>query len=667
MLKFVIRSAGTLVLYSCLCGTSWAIEPDAPTTLAPISIETVSKLRFASALQVMLADPAEAEKPYAEGIAKFYQQRGYTAAWIVDGKFTASALAGIDEIGRAGEWGLTVTDFDIPALSHPEAGDVPSYQRLADADLRLSRTLVRYATHARTGRVDPSEFSTMIEKAIAVPEPAKMLDGAAAAARLDTYLLDYQPKNSQFVALRKHWLSIRRGDTEVDAGKVAFYMPDDGPRLRIGSRHPDVAILRKRLKVAAQPGAPEGEDELYDKTLAAAVKAFQRESQIRADGVVTQFVRDRLNGKSEAAPAEIEELLLANMERTRWLPDDRGAFHIEVNIPEFKVRVFDGDKVIHEERVVTGKADTPTPIFSDTMEYVEFNPFWKVPDSIKVGEILPSLRNGGGLSRRGLQMSRNGKVVDSYSVNWNVTDPRLYDIYQPPGPGNVLGVVKFMFPNQHSVYLHDTPSKSLFNSAVRTFSHGCIRVKNPVKLAEVLFSKDRGWSRETVDDIVAKGANQQVSFKRKIPVHITYFTAVVDAQGGFTTFKDPYGVDRKTRLALQGKMNVLLAEAKAERARIAARTHFAAVADDDPGFEPVFFSSQPRYGNNAVRRKQKKSIFSGIFEFDDGEDSGDNVIVIKPRNKRRSSGGDGDSGFKVINAKKSKKPSLVDQLLKSNR
>ena len=180
-----------------------------------------------------------------------------------------------------------------------------------------------------------------------------------------------------------------------------------------------------------------------------------------------------------------------------------------------------------------------------------------MPESIKIKELLPSLRAGGDpLARQGLVMEYNGRRRAAWDVDWSRTDIRNFNIYQPPGAGNALGVVKFLFPNKHSVYLHDTPSKSLFNERVRTFSHGCMRVRDPVKLAEILLKEDQGWDRSMIDGLIANGPEEnEVTLAQPIPVHVTYFTAWVGNDGTVETFDDVYGHEKRITLALQGRWN----------------------------------------------------------------------------------------------------------------
>jgi L,D-transpeptidase YcbB len=280
--------------------------------------------------------------------------------------------------------------------------------------------------------------------------------------------------------------------------------------------------------------------------------------RLRQRYLVARDLTDRPKG---GGPTEAERLL-ANMEQWRWMPSDLGAFHIWVNIPEQLVRVVRNNEVIHTERVIIGKLDSQTPVFSDEMEQVIFNPLWGVPDSIKTNEILPGLRRGGAiLAKQNLRIQLRGKDINPATIDWSRTDIRNFHVFQPPGSGNVLGVVKFWLPNKHAVYLHDTPSKNLFKSAARTFSHGCVRVQDPIRLAEVILAEDRGMSADRVRALAAKGSpeNNAINLSRRIPVHMTYFTMRAEPSGQVASFKDVYGHEERIRLGLEGKMHLVKA------------------------------------------------------------------------------------------------------------
>ena len=255
--------------------------------------------------------------------------------------------------------------------------------------------------------------------------------------------------------------------------------------------------------------------------------------------------------------------LVANMERWRWMPDDLGDFYVWNSVPEQMTRVVDKGKVVLAEKIVVGRANTPTPIFSADMQFIIFHPSWGVPPGMKVQELWPQLRNTGGgwfssnplastvLNSHGLHVTRGGQPVNPDAIDWSKVDIHGFEFVQPPGPRNVLGIVKFRFPNRHDVYMHDTPERHLFGGAVRAFSHGCMRVQNPVHLAEVLLAHDKGWAASEVQGYVRRGGD--IRLTKPIPVHTTYFTVVVDDDGNVQYFADIYGLDGRVASALEGQ------------------------------------------------------------------------------------------------------------------
>jgi murein L,D-transpeptidase YcbB/YkuD len=252
--------------------------------------------------------------------------------------------------------------------------------------------------------------------------------------------------------------------------------------------------------------------------------------------------------------------LLVNMEEWRWMPDDLGDFYVWVNVPEFTLRIVKHGKVIFTERVIVGKPDKQTPIFSQNMEQVIFHPFWGVPDSIKKNDILPSLARGSTriLERHNLRIQLGGRDIDPATVDWTTVDMRKYHVYQPPGGSNVLGFVKFRFPNKHDVYMHDTPDKQLFNAQVRAFSHGCMRVRDPQRFAEVLLAEDQGWPASRIAAAISSGPqNNAINLQHTFPVHITYFTHTVEEDGKLKSFADIYGHEFRINMGMAGKAHLI--------------------------------------------------------------------------------------------------------------
>jgi murein L,D-transpeptidase YcbB/YkuD len=335
-------------------------------------------------------------------------------------------------------------------------------------------------------------------------------------------------------------------------------------------------LIRKRLGA----GVDGRQDTVYDTELLQAVNRYQREHGLRVNGIIDQNLRASLNesggrdqsGRQAAGgpPDERRLRILVNMERWRWMPDDLGSFYVWDSIPEQVTRVFDHGRIALMERIVVGRPATPTPTFTANMQFVTFNPEWAVPEGIKVNEIAPKLQQGGrgggdffygggGSSGQilerlgGLRVTYNGHQIDPDSVDWSSVDIRRFQFIQGPGERNVLGVVKFRFPNKHDVYMHDTPDRHLFNQTPRTFSHGCMRTENPLHLAEVILGHDKGISPGQIREMVQSGATNEIKLGAPIPVHIAYFTAEADDQGQAHFFPDVYGLDSRVASALRGQ------------------------------------------------------------------------------------------------------------------
>lgn len=497
---------------------------------------------------------SEAEKADRAAIAAVSSMRFGAPVWVNAKGYTAKAESVIAELRKADDWGLDASAFEVPELSAAQAdGSNPAPEALGDAELRLSLAVLKYARHARGGRIlEPSkQLSSYLDRQPQLLDPKGVLEGIANMSDAATYLHDLNPRNPQFEKLRLQYIAMR----DAGAGRELASIPK-GPKLSPGAQSDKIALIRERLKLVAK--VPDAADPtVYDEELVQAVSEFQSQHGIRSKGgVINDATRRALNNLEGPNPKK----LLANMEQWRWMPDDLGETYVMVNVPEFMVRVFRNGEVVHAERIIAGQDDKQTPVFSQDLETIYFHPRWNVPDSIKVQELWPSLARGGSyFKRQGLRLSRNGREINPYSVNWAAADIRNYDVYQPSGPRNVLGVVKFTFPNKHAVYMHDTPTKNLFNESVRTFSHGCVRVRNPVALAEVLLGADKGWDKAQVDEIVdGPKTETPVKLNHHIPVHLVYFTAWVDDAGNVQTWRDVYGHEKRITLALDGKFDQIV-------------------------------------------------------------------------------------------------------------
>jgi murein L,D-transpeptidase YcbB/YkuD len=494
-------------------------------------------------------------------LTAFYAERTGPLLWVTKDGLAPRAQSTISEIAMADDWGLSGRDFELPRLGSSEVAPAA----LADAEIKLGLAVLKYARHARGGRLDPRQISRYIDQGPTLLEPKIVLEAVAASDAPGTYLQSLHPKHPQFQRLRQALLKARAGTGRPEAGTEPQVRLPDGPLLKPGMDHPHVALLRQRFKVPAEAGR----ETFYDPALQQAVAAFQRENKMNPDGLIGRTTRSMLNGevKPALAGSEVQRLTL-NMERWRWMPESLGQLHVWDNIPEFTTRVLKNGHMVHSAKIIVGKPETQTVLFSASMRYVVFHPEWGVPDSIKVKEILPYLRPSGGagffsffggadtrvLERHNLKVSFNGRPVDASQVDWGNVDIKRFTFIQPAGASNVLGVVKFRFPNKHDIYMHDTPQRELFEKQVRTFSHGCIRVHNPGRLAEILLEEDKGWSAAYVRGLLAQGYNNEVTLEKQIPVHVTYFTAVANEDGTVQHLGDVYGHDNRLSAALAGRL-----------------------------------------------------------------------------------------------------------------
>ena len=498
------------------------------------------------------------------GVMAFYGERT-ALIWVAADGLTARARHAMAEIAKADDWGLSAKAFALP---NSDSGD-RSLAALAEAELKLSLAVLKYARHARGGRLEPSQVSRNFDQKPPLRDPKLVLEALAATDTPGSYLRELHPKHPQFELLRQALLNARAGaERPADRTEKIVRLPD-GPTLKLGTEHPDVGLLRRRLKLSVPPGA----EYVYDREVQQAIAEFQRKNGIQPTGNLTPRTRSALNGAETPEPAfgSEQERLVVNMERWRWMPEDLGELHVWDNIPEYQTRVMKRAQVIHQAKIIVGKPETQTTIFSANMRYVIFGPEWGVPDSIKLKEILPYLRPSyeqsffgfGGtvtdtrvLEKHNLRVTFNGRPVDASQVDWTSVDIRKFNFIQPAGRSNVLGAVKFRFPNKHDIYMHDTPQRELFEKTVRMFSHGCIRVHNPGRLAEILLEEDKGWSAARVRELMAQGAegiSYEATLTKQIPVHITYFTTIAGEDGQVRSFGDIYGHDRRVAAALAGR------------------------------------------------------------------------------------------------------------------
>src|ERR1700734_3595735 len=452
----------------------------------------------------------------------FYSGRDYAPLWITDGKVNERGKAAIAYLGHVDQDGLDPADYPVPnfsALSDPND--------LAEAELKLDMTIITYAHHASVGRVHWSRVSGDISYTTTAPEPADVLAAMVEATDMAKALDAYEPHTPGYLALKAKLAEIRAGRSDARKTPIA-----NGAVPKVGASDDRVPLLRERLNVS-------GDGTTYDKALADAVKKYQQDHQLKVTGTLTLETINALNGHQPDKPLDI---ILANMERWRWMPHDLGNTYVIVNLADFTLRVMHDGKPYWTTRIVDGKPEMPTPIMQAEMKYITINPTWNVPPSIVNHEYLPALQQDPTvLDRMGLKVGKN-------------PDGSVH-ISQPPGERNALGRIRFNFPNKFLVYQHDTPDKYLFAYDKRAYSHGCMRVFDPPKYAEMLLSVVRpndGYTLERIKKMIDAGGEQDIQLPTFVPVNLTYQTAFVDDDGKLKFRDDVYGSDRQLWGILKG-------------------------------------------------------------------------------------------------------------------
>jgi L,D-transpeptidase YcbB len=471
--------------------------------------------------------------------------RNYKPLWVRDNGPKAKARDVLDVFRNAGKLGLNPNNYRITQIDRMMSVKAP--RELAELELLLSRAFIDFGRDINRGVVLPNEASR--ENAITAKElgALTLIDGAENADYIADYVRTLEPQSPEYQRIKGALATYR----DI-AAKGGFPVIPKGPALKPGKSDKRVPLIRKYLLLTGDlPAGAKQESDLYDADLVAAVKWFQHRHGLTDDGILAATTFEAMAVPVASRIRQIE----INLERRRWMDDDLGSYYILVNVADQELKVVKDGKTVHDAKVVVGKPYTRTPVFSEKMKYVVLNPYWNVPPNIANGEYLPKLkRNPGVLSKENIRVfNASGNQVDPYSVNWSALSRMPYSLRQDSGSKNALGKVKFMFPNRFNVYLHDTPSKSLFNRDLRIFSHGCMRVQNPLDLAELILA-DQGWSRERIDATIAQGGQRIVNLKNPIPVHVTYLTAWVNKDGAVNFRRDPYKRDDQLVEALTGAL-----------------------------------------------------------------------------------------------------------------
>ena len=487
-------------------------------------------------------------------LVRFYQERQMRPLWIRERSATerAGTLAGI--LAAADQDGLDPNDYGAGAIG--SLLDATDPDDLAELELRLSLGLIRFASDLASGRLEPSKVNAELFVYPQDVDHAEVIRAAAAAPDLVAFVGRFRPAQDEYRRLQAALADFRARSAQGGWGTVP-----DGPTLDPGASEPRVASLRARLRASGDPeearlaGTMSAAPEVYDDPLQAAVIRFQERHGLEPDGRVGPKTVAALNVPIEE---RIRQMIL-NLERRRWMPDDRGRRYVFVNLADFELKVADGPKTVLDTRVVVGAPYHRTPVFSAEMTYIEINPYWNVPSSIARNELLPKIQEDTDyLEANGFDLlsdwSDGAVAIDPRAIDWQQLSAEnfAYRIRQRPGPGNALGHIKFMFPNKFNVYLHDTPARALFDKVERSFSHGCIRVEGPNEFGAVVLADQDGWSLDRIEAAIKSGERMIVTLERPLPVHVAYLTAWVNKDGTVHFRNDVYGRDAILANALLG-------------------------------------------------------------------------------------------------------------------
>ncbi len=540
------RVRGVLLAAACSGGlVAHATAPD----LAPALREHLDRLG---------AHPVVGNEPLGRprALEAFYRLGGHRAVWVsAAGRPTDAGRALLEFIRRVAAEGLDPADYHAGALERAFAalGRRPgTAAAVVEPELLLTDAFLQLAGDLSAGRVPPRRLDPEAGPASVPVDPIAALHMALATGEVAATLRELTPAAPGYASLRAALARYRALEAQGGWPAVPW-----GPSLRRSDYGTRVERLRRRLAVTGDlEPAPRADAARFDADLEAAVRRFQRRHGLRDDGVVGAATLAALNVPADARVRQIA----ANLERWRWLPEALGERHVLVNIAGYTLEAVEHGRPALAMRVIVGRPYRRTPVFSDRIRYLVLNPSWNVPHTIAVEDILPEAqRDPAYLERMGFTVLRgwgeNAEALDPRALDWSRLGPERfpYRLRQEPGPRNALGRLKFMFPNAHNVYLHDTPTRALFDRERRGFSSGCIRVERPLGLAAYLLRARPEWDADALRDAIDAGETRAVHLEEPVPVHIVYRTAWVDERGVLQLRRDVYERDGALIGALTGE------------------------------------------------------------------------------------------------------------------
>jgi len=454
----------------------------------------------------------------------------------------------ISAIYSSSEDGLDPDDYNLDEIEKLAeeiiASNEPSPDAIAHMESLLTDAYIRLSSDMASGKTSPDDIDPQWKALRRMTGEGwdRYIDSTLNTTDISSSIRKLTPRHNEYLNLKKALAQYR----QIDSAGGWETFTTSLPKIEKGMRHPDVSSLRKRLAVTQGPiGFDPEDEELFDQALHNQVVVFQQRNGLEADGVVGKSTVEALN----IPVSERISIIAANLERWRWVSDDLGENYIMVNAADYNLRFIENGEQTFTAKAIVGTSKRQTPVFSSVMKYLVVNPDWTVPPQILNQDVIPDiLRDSGYLQKKNMKIvARDGSVVDPASIDWKkVSENRFpYMIKQEPGKGNPLGQIKFMFPNQYDVYIHDTPSHWQFGKSIRPFSSGCIRIDNVRDFARLLLKDDPDWNTGRLDEEIDNGRIRTIILKNPVPVHILYFTAWADNDGTTYFWKDIYNRDRQ--------------------------------------------------------------------------------------------------------------------------
>ncbi|RCW57441.1 murein L,D-transpeptidase [Halanaerobium sp. ST460_2HS_T2] len=482
-------------------------------------------------------------------LIEFYDQRYHRSVWFDDDRFKKDPEQLIREIKNSYNEGLNPLDYHLGLIENfvhdPDLFKANSLDKRALLEILLTNAYLSLASDYLNGKIDPEIIVDDYNHQADNLEAQQLLASLVEEEKLAQTLASKLPKSFNYTKLRDELYLYR------DSGKIKEWpVINTDEVLALKAEGTAVAQLIDNLSARAYLNLESLKDKsYYSQRVERAVRKFQLNNGLKADGIVGPRTRNALNIKLEQRIRQI----IINMERWRWLPEDLGKRYIYVNIADYNLKLYENNQVIMEMKTIVGQEQRSTPVFSDTIKYLVLNPYWYVPKSIAVKDKLPLIKEDYNyLKENNYSLfkytgNNNLQEINPAEVEWSAINKDNFNflLRQNPGDENALGRVKFMFPNKFSVYLHDTPGRYLFSETDRSFSSGCIRIEEPVDLAEYLLSDQKDWDRKKIEMEMKKDREKTVYLKNPIKIYLQYNTAWVDNQGDLNFREDIYYRDKK--------------------------------------------------------------------------------------------------------------------------